>query len=87
MDGRMNESLPVAVFYRTLSPLGPLPCFPSLQFTITQSRAMGIADHILPLGDLFVFWAARLKFQPQGSNPILKASIPATKLKSVMRLK
>ena len=46
-----NESPPV--FYRTSSPLGPLPCFPSLQFTITQSRATGIADHILPLGDLF----------------------------------
>ena len=27
-DGRTNESHPV--FYRTLSPLGPLPCFPSL---------------------------------------------------------
>ena len=36
-----------------MSPSGPLPCFPSLQFTITQSRATGIADHILPLGDLF----------------------------------
>ena len=40
------------VFYRTSSPSGPLPCFPLLQFTITQSRATGIADHILPLGDL-----------------------------------
>ena len=49
-DGMTNESPPV--FYRTSSPLGPLPCFPSLQFTITQSRATGIADHILPLGDL-----------------------------------
>ena len=29
-------------------------CFPSLQFTITQSRATGIADHILPLGDLLL---------------------------------
>merc|ERR1711942_308638 len=48
---RTNESPPV--FYRTLSPLGPLPCLPSLQFTIMQSRATGIADHILPLGDLF----------------------------------
>ena len=50
-NGMMNESPPV--FYRTSSPSGPLPCFPSLQFTITQSRATGIADHILPLGDLF----------------------------------
>ena len=49
-DGMTNES--PSVFYRTSSPSGPLPCFPSLQFTITQSRAMGIADHILPLGDL-----------------------------------
>ena len=29
--------------------LGPLPCF--LPFWTMQSRAMGIADHILPLGD------------------------------------
>ena len=50
-DIRTNESPPV--FYRTSSPSGPLPCFPSLQFTIRQSRATGIADHILPLGDLF----------------------------------
>merc|ERR1711942_255617 len=49
---RTNESPPV--FYRTLSPLWPLPCFPSLQFTIMQSRATDIADHILPLGDLLV---------------------------------
>ena len=64
MDGRMdgrtdgrtdvmtNESPPV--FYRTSSPSGPLPCFLSLQFTIMQSRATGIADHILPLGDLLI---------------------------------
>ena len=50
-DGMTNESPPV--FYRTLSPLGTLPCFLSLHFIITQSRAMGIANHILPLGDLF----------------------------------
>ena len=40
------------VFYRTFSPSGPLPCFLSLQFTIMQSRAKCIADHILPLGNL-----------------------------------
>ena len=51
-NGRTNESPPV--FYRTSSPSGPLPCFLSLQFTIMQSRATGIADHILPLGDLLV---------------------------------
>ena len=49
-DGMTNESPPV--FYRTSSPLGPLPCFLSLHFTITQSRATGIVDHILPSGDL-----------------------------------
>ena len=49
----MNESSPV--FYKTSSPSGPLPCSPSLKFTITQSRATGIADHILPLGDLLPF--------------------------------
>ena len=51
-SGRTNECPPV--FYRTSSPLGPLPCFLSLHFTITQSRATGIADHISPLGDLLV---------------------------------
>ena len=50
-DGMTNESPPV--FYRTSSPSGPLPCFLSLHFTIMQIRATGIADHILPLGDLF----------------------------------
>ena len=48
-----NESPPV--FYRTLSPSGPLPCFLSLKFTIMQSRAKGIADHILPLGEWLFF--------------------------------
>ena len=43
------------VFYRTSSPSGPLPCSPSLEFIIMQSRATGIADHILPLGDWFVY--------------------------------
>ena len=50
-DRLMDRKIP-PVFYRTLSPLGPLPCFLSLHFTIMQSRATGIADHILPLGDL-----------------------------------
>ena len=49
MDERTNKSPPE--FYRTLSPLGPLPCL-SFQFTTMQSRGTGIADHILPLGDL-----------------------------------
>ena len=58
MDGRTNESPPV--FYRTLSPLGPLPCFLSLQFIIMQSRAKGIADHMLSLGDLFGFYSLEI---------------------------
>ena len=48
-----NENPPV--FYRTSSPSGPLLCFLSLKLTIMQSRAKGIADHILPLGDWFNF--------------------------------
>ena len=51
-DGMTNESPPVS--YRTSSPSGPLPCFLSLKFTIMQSRAKGIADHILPLGDWLI---------------------------------
>ena len=57
MDGMTNESPPV--FYRTLSPSGPLPCFLSFRFTTMQSRATGIADHILPLGDLFTHGDSR----------------------------
>ena len=58
-DGMTNESPPV--FYRTSSPLGPLPCFPSLHITIMQSRATGIADHILPLGDLLILMLVKTK--------------------------
>ena len=50
-DRRTNKSPPV--FYRTSSPSGPLPCYPSPTITNIQSRATGIADHILPLGDWF----------------------------------
>ena len=50
---RTQSSRSPPVFYRTLSPLGPLPCLPSPTFTYTQSRATGVADHILPLGDWF----------------------------------
>ena len=49
IDGWRNKSPPV--FYRTSSPSGPLPCL-SFQLTTMQSRATGIADHVLPLGDL-----------------------------------
>ena len=50
-DERTNKS--PLVFYRTSSPLGPLPCYPSPTITYIQSRAKGIADHILPLGNWF----------------------------------
>ena len=49
MSGQTNESPPVCD--RTSSPSGPLPCL-SFRFTTMQSRATGIADYILPLGDL-----------------------------------
>ena len=49
---RMSES--PSVFQRTLSHSRLLPGFLSLQFTIMQSRATGIADHILPLGNLLM---------------------------------
>ena len=63
---RTNESPPV--FYRTSSPSGPLPCSPSIQFTITQSRATGIADHILPLGDLFERFELTAPAHPHASR-------------------
>ena len=55
MDGwtnkQTNESPPV--FYKTSTPLGPLPCYQSPTITNIYSRAMSIADHVLPLGDWF----------------------------------
>ena len=60
------------MFYRTSYPSGPLPFFLSYKFTIMQSRATGIADHILPLGDLLDFQSAlsnsrsgRTDFRPE----------------------
>ena len=47
MDGQTNEQKS-----RTSFPSGPLPCL-SFRLTTKQSRATGIADHVLPLGDLF----------------------------------
>ena len=91
----MNESPPV--FYRTSSPSGPLPCFPSLRFTITQSRATGIADHILPLGDLLQEFlypqgyksqsagpnpSLEPRSQPQGPIPSFKTQVPASRSRS-----
>ena len=53
MDGQTDERTNIShpVFYRIVSPAGALPCFLSLQFAIMQSRATGITDHILTLGD------------------------------------
>ena len=48
MDG-WTEIPPV--FYRTSSPLGPLSCFRSVRKKYRE-QGKGIADHILPLGDL-----------------------------------
>ena len=53
------------MFYRTSSPSAPLPCL-SFQLSTKQSRASGIADHILPLGDWFSLlghWRANLFIQ------------------------
>ena len=52
--GRTNKIPPV--FYRTLSPSGPLPRFPSLKLSVMQNRATPIAEHILPLGDWFSYF-------------------------------
>merc|ERR1711911_198216 len=74
-DGRTNESPPV--FYKTLSPSGPVPCYPSPTITNIRSRATGIADHILPLGDWFVFCILSRHQEgrelPEMNDPKLKA--------------
>ena len=61
-DGWTDRQTKAPMFYRTSSPLGPLPCFPSPQYTIMRSRATGIADHILPMGDLCIFVCRRMGF-------------------------
>ena len=61
-DERTNKQKS-PVFYRTLSP--SLPCFLLLQFTIMLSRARGIADHTLPLGDLIIPITLFLVFKDQ----------------------
>ena len=45
-DGILNES--PTLFYRTASPLRPLPYFPPHEYS--QSRATAIAAKILPMG-------------------------------------
>ena len=61
-DGWTNEQK-FPVFYRTSFPTGPLHCL-SFQFTTMQSRATGIADHVLPLGDLFHFKIMKFRKDP-----------------------
>ena len=51
-DKRMNESPLCSTGLRPLR--GRCPA--SFQFTTMQSRATGIADHVLPLGDLFLLF-------------------------------
>ena len=59
----MNEWMyKSSVFYRTSSPSGPLPCFLSFWFTMKRSRATGIADHILPLGNLLALTYSFLQY-------------------------
>ena len=73
------------VFYRTSSPLGPLPCLPSPTIINIQSRATGIADHILHLGDwffFFFFFSYSSAFLPPGSNPSLETSNLASRPQS-----
>ena len=50
MNGRMDGQIP-PVFYRTLSPLGPLPCSPSTKITCYSSKAR------VPL-TTYCLWAA-----------------------------
>ena len=47
----MDEQTKVPCVLKDFVPFGAAALL-SLQFTIMQSRARGIADHILPLGDL-----------------------------------
>ena len=65
-DRGMNESPPV--FNSILSPFGPLPCFLTYRFTTMQSRATGITDHILPLGDLLSFFIGPSKDHTSGKG-------------------
>ena len=50
-----NDMVNADAPYRTSSPSGPLPCL-SFRVTTMRSRATGIADHVLPLGDLLYQW-------------------------------
>ena len=73
-DGRTNKQTNKSppVFYRTSSPSGPLPCFLSLQITIMQIRATGIADHILPLGDLLFLFQSDPRLPDQSLYDVIR---------------
>ena len=77
-DKQTNESPPV--FYRTSSPLGPLPkkIFIPPYLNQGKSQLQGSNSNLeaqIP--------ASMLKFQPPRSNPVLRALIPASRLKSL----
>ena len=63
MNGQTDEQKSPCVL-QDFVPFGAAALLP-LQFTIMQSRATGIADHILPFGDLFVNFSEG----KQGSGP------------------
>ena len=52
----MDERIKVPCVLQDFVPLGAAALLPLTPFTIIQSRATGIPDHILPLGDLFFKW-------------------------------
>ena len=57
MDGRMNKQMngrmKVPCVLQDFIPFGAAALLPPTPIHAKQSRATGIADHILPLGDLF----------------------------------
>ena len=57
MDGWTDKQTKVSLRSTGLCPLtGSCPACPPLKFTIMQSRALGIADHRLPLSNRFSFY-------------------------------
>ena len=54
MDGRTDAQIS-PVFYRTSSPLGPLPCLLPNRPHSVDGQGKGTADHLLPLGDWFLW--------------------------------
>ena len=80
----ISDARKLSIRVVTTSPYFLMPCFPSLQLIIMQKRATGIADHILPLGDLLNFkLVLHMSLKPQDSNPNLEAQIQAWRFKSM----